>query len=352
MICPLVLSTIEDQGVRPLDWEDLFGRILFMARKLRRNEIDLTPTCVYHVVSRCVRQLRLLAGKEDGQEEAKTLCLGMLASLVEATAVELAGFAVMDNHVHLLLHVDAEKAAKWSAKEVTQRWVKLHPARDGKYRPIETPEGYLESLEADSDWVEATRAKLASIPQFMKEFKQVVAQVVNKKVGQTGAFWQGRYKIKAVLDEAQLVTTLCYIDLNPFAAGVGDKPEEAGVTSVKQRLKSSSFLAGHNQKSEKKQSARQNRQAAEPKLVSMPVKRAQSKGLFGGLTLERYRRVLDSAARLMRPGKRRLSSAEAVRPVSVHSPITPQGVVAGVYDLCAYWQRCAPGVTRFEISQC
>jgi len=288
-----------------------------------------------------------LAGDEDGQEEAKTLCLGVLASLVDATAVELAGFAVMDNHVHLLLHVDAEKAAMWSAKEVAQRWVKLHPARDGKYRPIETPEGYLETLEADSDWVEATREKLASIPQFMKEFKQVVAQVVNKKVGQTGAFWQGRYKIKAVLDERQLVTTLCYIDLNPFAAGVGDKPEEAGVTSVKQRL-SASPAASKRQKNKKNQGTQETRQAAEPKpprLVRMPAKRAQPKGLFGGLTLERYRRVLDASARLMRPGKRRLSRAEAVRPVYSRSSLTPQRVVAELYDLCRYWQRCAPGVT-------
>ena len=41
---------------------------MFMARMLRRNQVDLSRTTVYHVVSRCTRALHLLKGLVGEQE--------------------------------------------------------------------------------------------------------------------------------------------------------------------------------------------------------------------------------------------------------------------------------------------
>lgn len=38
-------------------------------------------------------------------------------------------------------------------------------------------------------------------------------------------FWKCRYKSIAILDEASLLATMAYIDLNPVAAGVAATPE-------------------------------------------------------------------------------------------------------------------------------
>ena len=77
-----------------------------MARKLRRNEIDLTQARVYHVVSRCVRAIDLLRAEDESRKE---LCMQYLQLLAENTAVEVAGFSLMDTHLHLLLRVNVER---------------------------------------------------------------------------------------------------------------------------------------------------------------------------------------------------------------------------------------------------
>jgi hypothetical protein len=53
--------------------------------------------------------------------------------------------------------------------------------------------------------------------------------------GAYGAFWEGRFKSVAVLDEASLLAT-AYIDLNPLAAGAAPSPEESDHTSLRVRL--------------------------------------------------------------------------------------------------------------------
>lgn len=65
-----------------------------MARKLRSREIDYDQCRTYHIVTRCVRSLNLL-GKDDGQRKERLL--QHLAILSDATAVNVAGFALMDN---------------------------------------------------------------------------------------------------------------------------------------------------------------------------------------------------------------------------------------------------------------
>jgi len=47
------------------------------------------------------------------------------------------------------------------------------------------------------------------------------------------AFFEGRYKSIAILDEEALLTVCAYIDLNPVAAGIVSLPEESPHTSIK-----------------------------------------------------------------------------------------------------------------------
>ena len=52
----------------------------------------------------------------------------------------------------------------------------------------------------------------------------------------TGAFFEGRFKSIAILDEESLVSVCAYIDLNPVAAGVAATPEASEHTSIKARV--------------------------------------------------------------------------------------------------------------------
>jgi hypothetical protein len=49
---------------------------------------------------------------------------------MEIFAVSVAGFAVLDNHLHLLVRLDPALAAGWSDEDVVRRWGRLFPPRD------------------------------------------------------------------------------------------------------------------------------------------------------------------------------------------------------------------------------
>ena len=90
----------------------------------------------YHCVARCVRRAFLC-----GEDALTGRCFDHRKDWVEARLLELAeifslsvlAYAVMSNHVHVVLRVDPEHAAGWSDEEVARRWVRLFPARmDGE----------------------------------------------------------------------------------------------------------------------------------------------------------------------------------------------------------------------------
>jgi len=40
-------------------------------------------------------------------------------------AIDLCAYAVMNNHYHVVLRIDLDKAKKWSDREVAERWTKM-----------------------------------------------------------------------------------------------------------------------------------------------------------------------------------------------------------------------------------
>ncbi|MCY2983490.1 MAG: hypothetical protein NTY15_07600 [Planctomycetota bacterium] len=70
----------------------------------------------------------------------------------------------------------------------------------------------------------------------MKCLKEPLARLANKQDKCTGAFFEGRFKSIAILDEESLVSVCAYIDLNPVAAGVAETPEASEQNSIKARV--------------------------------------------------------------------------------------------------------------------
>src|SRR5437868_3256791 len=61
-------------------------------------------------------------------------------------------------------------------------------------------------------------------------------QRANRQDETRGAFFEGRFKSVAILDDEALLTVCAYIDLNPVAAGIAQVPEASEHTSIKQRV--------------------------------------------------------------------------------------------------------------------
>ena len=80
------------------------------------------------------------------------------------------------------------------------------------------------------------RQRLQSLSWFMKCLKEPLARLANRQDQTRGAFFEGRFKSVAILDEEALLAVCAYIDLNPVAAGIAEVPETSEHTSIKQRV--------------------------------------------------------------------------------------------------------------------
>ncbi len=74
----------------------------------RAHLIDPAVTRWYHCVTRCVRRAFLLG---EGETDRKQWIENRLEELAEIFSVAVAGFSVLDNHLHVLVRLDAEVAA-------------------------------------------------------------------------------------------------------------------------------------------------------------------------------------------------------------------------------------------------
>jgi hypothetical protein len=70
----------------------------------------------------------------------------------------------------------------------------------------------------------------------MKCLKEPLARLANQQDGCTGAFFEGRYKSIAILDQESLLSVTASIDLNPVAAGIVPLPEQSPHTIIKERV--------------------------------------------------------------------------------------------------------------------
>ena len=205
----------------------------------RSDLVNLSETPFYHCVTRCVRQCYLCGyDKNTGQSfehrrgwvEKRTLFLSSVY------AIDLCAYAVMSNHVHVVLRVDEKSANSLSMREVLIRWHKLH-------KGTLLTKSYLagEALsEAELLSVKRTaavyRKRLFSISWFMRDLNEYIARAANAEDECKGRFWEGRFKSQALLDEKALLSCMVYVDLNPIRASLASTPEDSEYTSIKRRI--------------------------------------------------------------------------------------------------------------------
>jgi len=219
--------------------------------KPREQQISLDATPYYHCVSRCVRRA-FLCGIDsvsgESYEHRRGWLEGKLLELPQIFAIQIAAYAIMSNHYHVVLFVDAEAAKAWTDEEVVQRWHQLFKGNlfSQKYsrkENLSAPE--LARLQiCIAEW----RRRLMDISWFMRVLNEAIAREANAEDGCTGHFWEGRYKSQALLDEAALTACMAYVDLNPVRAKMANTPEQSDFTSIRQRTEKAKKATQPNHK--------------------------------------------------------------------------------------------------------
>jgi REP element-mobilizing transposase RayT len=243
---------------------------------------DLAGT--YHCVQRCVRRA-FLCGVDDYSgrnfEHRKAWIEQRIHRVAECFAVAIHAYAIMSNHLHLVIAIDPGAAAAWSDGEVATRWVHLFPPREDSEDAIEHKR---QRLLDDPARLSVIRRRLGSLSWLMRCLVEPIARRANREDGCKGRFWEGRYKCQALCDERALLAAMAYVDLNPIRAGVAHKLEASMHTSAVARIAAA---------------------RSEPTTLTRPL------GPIAGslrpqlaLTTADYLQLLDWTGRSLLPGKR------------------------------------------------
>ncbi len=153
---------------------------------------------VYHCIARCVRRA-FLCGVDSytGQDYShrKEWILDRMRELAGLFAIEVCGYSVMSNHLHLVLRNRPDIAGRWSADEIALRWCRVFPPRDDATGEPDKPGVHdLAMLANNSERLAELRQRLSNLSWFMRCLCEKIARTANYEDGSNGRFWAGRFK--------------------------------------------------------------------------------------------------------------------------------------------------------------
>ena len=285
-----------------------------MGRKGRRETFNPLEVSVQHCIGRVVRRAWLLGddpytGKNF--DHRKDWVKNRLVHLSANYGIDLLGYAIMSNHMHILLRNRPDIVKTWSDAEVAERIWYLFPKRKKNDRPCEPTAQELKSISSNKRLINEYRIRLSDISWFMRQLAEYIAVRANKEDNCTGRFWEGRFKNQPLLCDVAILACSVYVDLNPVRAGMAESLEKSEFTSVQDRMvawKARSRPSGSKRNQENRQRDEflvpvRMRDKQIGAVVSKSKARASDKGYLP-IELEDYLKLVDWTGRRMVPGKR------------------------------------------------
>lgn len=210
-----------------------------MGRPKRIEQFDPKEVCIVHAIQRCVRRA-FLAGVDEKTGKDFSFRREWIRRRLEALAsvfgIDVLSYAIMSNHLHVILRNRPDVVGAWSDEEVAIRWLRVFPGQRLDAHLAEPTEAAVKRLSGNAEMVSKVRLRLSDISWFMRALAEPIARLANKEDDCTGRFWEGRFKAQRITDEAGLLACAMYVDLNPVRAAMAESPTEAEHTSAYDRL--------------------------------------------------------------------------------------------------------------------
>jgi REP element-mobilizing transposase RayT len=274
--------------------------------------VDRAEPGWYQCVSRCVRRAFLCGDECEHRRQWLRERLMELAGLFE---VDVAAYAVLANHYHVLLYAAPQRVRALSDEEVARRWLRLFPG--SRQEGAAASQQQLTLLLQNGPRLRLLRERLSDLSWFMRCLNEWIARRANREDRCSGRFWEGRFKCRRLLDAAARLACAVYMDLNPIRAGLASTPEASDYTSVQDRILARQHfekVAGRRQRAPRGARAlfARLRQGAFPRhaedgLWLSPVDdrhASEDRPSLAGIAPEEYLELVDATGRVIRPDKR------------------------------------------------
>ena len=272
----------------------------------RKELVCVDDTPFYHLTSRCVRR-SFLCGHDpvsgNDYEHRRRFIEQRIHLLSSIFAIDIAAYAVMSNHIHLVVKLNPIEVEQWAEDEVLHRWTSLYKGPSLIQQYIKGEKLNAAERAVCSTFTQTYRERLVNLGWFMKCLNEPVARMANKEDGCTGHFWEARYTSQALLTEEALLTCMAYVDLNPVRAGMAKTPEVSEHTSIRERITGALNLADAIAEIIEHQSLRHFDLALKPLLnfEGNTIDGYQEGILF---SLGDYLELVDTTGRIIRDDKR------------------------------------------------
>jgi hypothetical protein len=205
----------------------------------RKAVVSISEVGVYHCISRCVRRA-FLCGEDSytgkNYEHRREWVRERIEFLSGLFGMEIFAYAVMSNHLHLVIRSRPDRVWAWSQREVAERWCKLFRGKAAIQRGDAYDAVKFQRLLGDAEALEQCRTRLKDLSWFMRCLSEPLARRANQEDACTGRFWEGRFKCQRLLDEGAMLACMAYVDLNPVRARMADGLEDCHFTSVYDRV--------------------------------------------------------------------------------------------------------------------
>ena len=210
-----------------------------MPRLPRNEQFDPNSVGIVHICQRCVRRAYLagedaVSGKNYGHRREWIRC--RMERLASVFGIDVLTYAILSNHLHIVVRTRPDVIADWSDSDVALRWLRVFPGRRIDEQLADPTTTDVEALANNAERIQEIRVRLSNPSWFMKALCEPIARLANKQDEATGHFWEGRFKALAITDEAGLLACSMYVDLNPIRAAMALTPEESLHTSAYDRI--------------------------------------------------------------------------------------------------------------------
>jgi len=259
----------------------------------RSAQISLVNTPYYHCIARCVRRAFLCGhDRYTGRSfnHRRQWLVDRISLQADVFGIDVCAYAVMGNHYHLVLKVDKHLVTALSDFEVLRRWTRIFrgPLLIRRYLDGWSLSGA--EMQTVCEIAAVWRRRLYDISWFMRCLNEYIARRANAEDECSGRFWEGRFKSRALLDDAAVLSCMAYVDLNPVRAGLASSLSGSDFTSIQKRLQE----AGVN---DKKNGRRHNKRFLIP--LKQNDRLSQDESTIP-LCLKDYLEILESTAHLSR----------------------------------------------------